>query len=564
MQARNGLSLPLVTLCVWASVAAAGSSVVPDWVVTDGQDFSNFAYDLASAGDVNGDGYDDVLVSARFFDTQTIMDAGRVVLYMGSASGLALTPAWTAEGTQSGCRFGQSVASAGDVNGDGYDDVIVGSNLFSNDLTFEGRAYLYLGSASGLASAPSWISEGDQPFCYFGKAVASAGDVDGDGYDDVLVGADAYDNPLVNEGAVFVYRGSPSGLATTPTWSASSGQAFAEFGIAVSSAGDVNDDGYDDVIVGADAYSNPEPQEGRAFLYLGSASGLSLAPVWTAESDQDVPGAEGANYGVSVSGAGDVNGDGYGDVIVGSHHYTAPGLPNLAGRAWLYLGNGGGLELTAAWTRDGVTGTAHLGHAVSCAGDVDRDGYADVVVGAWGESHGQIGEGQVLVFRGSSGGVVPVPWSCVESDTSTGGLGLSVASADVNGDGATDIVAALTGYEDVITARIGKAVAYYSPTPLSVRDRSPATGPLRVLHVLVDRATGDVRASCALDRAAVVTLDVLSAAGRAIGRSHSIPAGPGTHALLCEGCGDAPSGVYVLRARAADGAGSQRTFVLTR
>src|SRR5206468_3368315 len=109
----------------------------------------------------------------------------------GSATGLATTPAWTAEGNQAGAAFASPVASAGDVNGDGFSDVIVGAWLYSNGEANEGRAYVYLGSLSGLSLAPAWIAESNQADALFGFPATTAGDVNGDGYSDVLVGATA-------------------------------------------------------------------------------------------------------------------------------------------------------------------------------------------------------------------------------------------------------------------------------------------------------------------------------------------------------------------------------------
>jgi uncharacterized repeat protein (TIGR01451 family) len=190
-----------------------------------------------------------------------------------------LSPAWTAESGQASAQFGISVAPAGDTNGDGYADVIVGANAYNNGQSFEGRAFVYLGSASGLGLSPAWTAESDQEFSAFGISVATAGDVNGDGYADVIVGAYFYANGQVNEGRAFVYPGSASGLALSPAWTAESDQASGLFGVSVATAGDVNGDGYADLIVGAYAYDNGQANEGRAFLYYGNASrGLSLRP----------------------------------------------------------------------------------------------------------------------------------------------------------------------------------------------------------------------------------------------------------------------------------------------
>lgn len=174
--------------------------------------------------------------------------------------------------------MGMSVASAGDVNGDGFSDVIVGAQGH-HDGTFlqvgEGAAFVYLGSSDGLASSPAWHVEGNQSGAALGNSVASAGDVNRDGYGDVLVGAFQYVLPgLENQGRALVYLGSAAGLATQPNWKADSNQARASFGSAVAGAGDVNGDGYDDVLVGAYEFDGGEVDEGRVSAYLGSALGI--------------------------------------------------------------------------------------------------------------------------------------------------------------------------------------------------------------------------------------------------------------------------------------------------
>jgi hypothetical protein len=225
-----------------------------------------FGYAVASAGDVNGDGYDDIVVGAYQNDDGG-SDAGKAYVYLGSASGLSATAPWIVTGEAGDDYFGYAVASAGDVNGDGYDDVIVGAhgnNDGGNDI---GKAYVYLGSASGLSTTASWTATGEVAYDYFGSFVASVGDVNGDGYDDVIVSANGGDD-----------------------------------GSFVASVGDVNGDGYDDVIVSA----NGGDDAGKAYVYLGSASGLSTTASWTATGE-----AAYDHFGKSVASAGDVNGDGF-------------------------------------------------------------------------------------------------------------------------------------------------------------------------------------------------------------------------------------------------------------
>ena len=127
---------------------------------------------------------------------------------------LMTTPAWQAESDQASAQFGASVAGAGDVNGDGFADVIVGARFFDNGQTNEGAAFVYLGSAAGLATTPAWQAESDQAAANFGSSVAGAGDVNGDGYADVIVGANRFDNGESDEGAAFVYLGSAAGAST--------------------------------------------------------------------------------------------------------------------------------------------------------------------------------------------------------------------------------------------------------------------------------------------------------------------------------------------------------------
>src|SRR3989338_8866950 len=134
-------------------------------------------------------------------------------IYPVTIDPLATSPAWTAESDQAGAQFGISVATTGDVNGDGYSDVIVGAPYYDNGQTDEGRAFVYLGSSAGLALTPAWTAESDQASAYFGYSVSTAGDVNGDGYSDVIVGALYYDNGQANEGRAFVYLGSSAGLA---------------------------------------------------------------------------------------------------------------------------------------------------------------------------------------------------------------------------------------------------------------------------------------------------------------------------------------------------------------
>ncbi len=361
------------------------------WTTESNQANARYGWSVASAGDVNGDGFADVIVGAPVFDNgQT--NEGRAFVYHGSASGLALAAAWTTESNQADARLGSSVSSAGDVNGDGFGDVIVGVPLYDGGQGNEGRALVYHGSASGLGAAAAWTVESNQVNAQFGSSVAAAGDVNGDDFGDVIAGAFAFDNGQNNEGRAFAYHGSASGLGAAAAWTAESNQASASFGHSVAGAGDVNGDGFGDVIVGATLFDNGQTDEGRAFAYHGSASGLGAAAAWTTESNQ-----AGAQLGFSVSAAGDADADGFGDVWVGAPFYDN-GQTN-EGAAFLTLGRAAGLAATVDSTLEGNQAEANLGYSVASAADVDGDGSSDVIAGAYQFDSGQTNEGRVIAHQ---------------------------------------------------------------------------------------------------------------------------------------------------------------------
>ena len=418
--------------------SASGLSATATWTAEGNQVSGNFGYSVGTAGDVNGDGYADVIVGAIYYDG-SLGNEGRASVYHGSAAGLSAAANWTVLNDQAGAQFGVSVGTAGDVNGDGYADVIVGAWYYDNGEADEGRAYVYHGSAGGLPAAPAWTAESNLANAYFGRSVGTAGDVNGDGYADVVVGAYYYSNGQTYEGAAYVYHGAPTGLGPAAAWTVEGNQHMAILGYSVDTAGDVNGDGYADVIVGAYAYDNGQTDEGRAFVYHGSAAGLPATANWTAESDQEY-----AYLGMEVGTAGDVNGDGYADVVVGASRYDH-GQAN-EGSALVYYGSAAGLgpngtPANADWTAEGDQADALLGYSAGTAGDVNGDGYADVMVGAYSYDNGAANEGRVYVYHGSAGGLSPAPAWQVESDQDNGGMGESIGTAgDVNGDGYDDII----------------------------------------------------------------------------------------------------------------------------
>ncbi|HMQ75146.1 MAG TPA: FG-GAP-like repeat-containing protein [Flavobacteriales bacterium] len=397
---------------------------------------------LSSAGDVNGDGYSDILVGVPVWSNGQTGE-GRVQLHYGSATGPSAAISWSFETNQLGANLGlgNSVATAGDVNGDGYSDIIVGAPYFDNGQTDEGRVYVFHGSATGLSATPDWTAEIDQANALFGFSVNCAGDVNGDGFSDVVVGAYQYSNGNVNEGGVFVYHGSATGLSATPNWTAEGNQTTAYFGRCVASAGDVNGDGFSDLIVGAPLFDNGQTNEGRAFIYHGSATGLAATAARTIESNQ-----ASSQTGYAVSSAGDVNNDGYTDVAVGIPFYTSSFAND--GRVVIHLGSAAGVAAAPAWTYDSPNNEAQLGKALACAGDANGDGFSDLIVGAPEHTIGEAQEGRIYTFFGNATTAMSLDWQ-VESNQAGARQGTAVAGAgDVNGDGFSDVLVGIPEWDN--------------------------------------------------------------------------------------------------------------------
>jgi len=425
--------------------SATGLAQAPGWASECNQGGASCGWSVASAGDVNGDGFGDIIVGAINYDNGEPNEGAALVFY-GSPTGPSATPDWIAEGNQAFAEFGYAVGTAGDVNGDGFDDVIIGSPQYSNGEFAEGRAWLYLGSPTGLATTPAWTAESNQIDGRMGRMVGTAGDVNADGFADVMIGCYSYTNGETDEGIALVFHGSPNGLSPNGTplnadWMTEGNQMTAWYGRTGGAAGDVNGDGYSDVIISAYRYTNGESLEGAVFVYHGSPIGLCRTPNWTAESNQ-----VNAAFGFSAGGAGDVNGDGFSDVIVGAVNYSSGQF--WEGAAFVYAGSPGGLATTPLWMTEGNQVEARIGWATGTVGDVNGDGFSDIVATSPLYDNDQVNEGRVFVFHGSPEGPSPTPDWFVEGNQTNGQFGFSVAAAgDINGDGFGDVVVGAPGFD---------------------------------------------------------------------------------------------------------------------
>ena len=388
------------------------------WSADGDQSQARFGENMARAGDVNNDGYEDLIVGAPYYDNGET-DEGRAYLYLGSANGLPNDANWSAESNQANAHFGAIVAGAGDVNNDGYDDILISAPDFNGSAgDNSGKVYLYLGSASGLSATPDWSVEGNESNLRYGLSLSS-GDLNDDNSSDILIGSIS---------RVDLFYG--SALASAPDLSFN--------GVTVASPGDVNGDDYDDVVIGSPGFDGSEGTDsGKVELYLGGAS-MDTTADWSYEGTKT-----NANFGSALTSAGDVDGDGYDDLLVGVAGYDVdePEDPdyNNAGAFYLFYGKSDANLGARTFSKESDIDWAHLGSAVASAGDVNGDGFDDILVGAHQYSNSLTYEGRVYLYHGSGSGLSESNVKHFESDQLRAKLGHSVAGADVNGDGFSDL-----------------------------------------------------------------------------------------------------------------------------
>ena len=362
--------------------------------------------ELAGVGDVDGDGYGDLLIGSNENDDAG-EHAGSVWLLLGApamASGSVATAGVAFTGESAEDHAGE-VAGAGDVNGDGYADMLVGAWYNAEGGYDAGAAYLVLGQAS-LAGGS--LSDADAQFT--GKAasdcagaVAGAGDMNGDGFDDVLVGAAGNGDAGYGAGAVFVVlgRASPASASLASADAQLTGEAPGDYaGGQINGAGDVNADGYDDILVGAPWNSDAAYLAGAVYLVLGGPSPGSAS---LSDADAEFSGSAAEDYVGKLAGAGDVDGDGFADMLIGASSNDDGG--HAAGAAWWVYGGSAPVSVSLAAADAQFTGEAALdgaGTSVAGPGDVDGDGYADMLVGAaWNDDGGSAaGAGYLLLGEG--------------------------------------------------------------------------------------------------------------------------------------------------------------------
>ena len=393
-------------------------------------------------------------------------------------------------GINEGDGSGISVSSAGDVNGDGVDDIIIGASGADANGSASGASYVVFGSANWLSESLELSSlDGTNGFQingidendYSGMSASSAGDFNGDGFDDIIIGAIGADPNGESSGESYVVFGSAEWLSGSIELSALDGtngfqingiDEYDHSGWSVSSAGDFNDDGFDDIIIGA---PDAESQTGESYLIYGSAEWLSgsidLRPVYNSLDGYSVHWFDGQNgikisgiddndwSGSSVSSAGDFNGDGIDDIIIGASSADPNG--SNSGESYIVYGfaNGSSANFNLTQLKYGYSGFKinginegdGSGRSVSSAGDFNGDGIDDIIIGASLADPNGFRSGESYIVLGSASWIsasLDLSWIAfqINGNDENDWSGRSVSSAgDFNGDGFDDIIIGATG-----------------------------------------------------------------------------------------------------------------------
>ncbi len=435
-------------------------------------------YSISAAGDVNGDGIADMIVSANGADTAAGAASGAVYVVFGTAAALPATlnlgaldgtNGFRIIGAAAGDQFGRSVSGGSDINGDGFADIVVGANYADNGGTSSGSAFVLFGhggafaasvNAASLNGADGFRFDGAAANDYAGRVLSMLGDVNGDGVDDFMVGAGWNDANGAQAGSAYVVFGRDVGAAGNFQAVLTAGQldgsngfrlhggtAGDMAGVSVSAAGDINGDGVADFIVGALGVDQPATNAGAAYVVFGKAGGgfasdINLSTLSASDGFRITGVSLSDQAGSEVSAAGDINGDGIDDLLVGSwgfeiNHYSGP--INLGAVYVIYgkntaLQGGFGTSMSVTSLNGsngfriiGVNEGDSLGLAVSAVGDLNADGIDDIAMASTSyRPNGVDYDGAVFVLYGRNTASQGAFAASMPSSALTGAVGFRI------------------------------------------------------------------------------------------------------------------------------------------